>query len=71
MLYVDSKFCYGYTNIQNKTRDREGFSCFTNGRPVTPKPTDFPTKFPTKKPTSYPSPYPTPLPSLHPGHCTD
>ena len=69
---VDSNLCYGYSNIQNGTKGRKGFSCFNrkinplNGRPITPNPTLFPTKFPTKTPTSYPTPYPTPLPSLHP-----
>ena len=69
---VDSKFCYGYTDIQNGTRSRKGFSCFNrkinplNGRPLTPSPTLWPTKFPTRDPTFFPSPYPTPLPSLHP-----
>ena len=69
---VDSKFCYGYTNLQNKTRVREGFSCFSriinpaNGRPKTKLPTDYPTPYPTRDPTLYPSPYPTPLPTLNP-----
>ena len=69
---VDSKFCYGYTNLQNKTRVREGFSCFSriinpaNGRPKTKLPTNYPTPYPTRDPTLYPSPYPTPLPTLNP-----
>ena len=69
---VDSKFCYGYTHIQNGTKSRKGFSCFNrninpvNGRPATPEPTDYPTAFPTRDPTSYPTPYPTPLPTLNP-----